>query len=342
MVEDAAGGRPGILLEYVRQRPSALTDPAPQLPVSAVRLAHALHREGHTWVVLPRCARCGRAPAQLRTPRPEGRICYQCAQRGRLQTCVRCGQERPPHVRSAAGPVCSTCHTRPAGLCGQSRPLARRAGPAGPAICGRCDQGSRIRTCSACGRMRPAHLRRADGKAYCRACYPRPQRKCARCGRLRVVNAVWPVGLVCGTCYAYVRRHPATCARCGQAAALVGAVGPEPVCGPCAGWDGPAFTCRSCGAPDMLEHGRCFRCVLGSTLDDLVAGAGPGNEDQLQQLAATLKSAPGPRGTLRWLRSSGGGRILAGLAAGAPALRTACSTRCRPQRRFTSSGTGWW
>jgi hypothetical protein len=158
-------------------------------------------------------------------------------------------------------------------------------------------------------------LRRADGQAYCSACYPRTPQKCARCGRLRAVNAEWPIGAVCGTCYVYVRRHPAACPHCGQMAALVGAIGLEPACGPCAGWDGPALTCRSCGTPDMLEYGRCFRCVLGTTLDDLLAAAGAGNADQLRQLATTLQSAPSPRATLQWLRSSGGGRIVADLAA---------------------------
>jgi hypothetical protein len=65
----------------------------------------------------------------------------------------------------------------------------------------------------------------------------------------------------------------------------------------------------------MLEYSRCFRCVLSSTLEDLLAAAGPGNAGQLRQLATALQSAPSPRGTLRWLRSSGGGRILADLAA---------------------------
>jgi hypothetical protein len=74
------------------------------------------------------------------------------------------------------------------------------------------------------------------------------------------------------------------------------------------------MSCRECGAPDMLEYGRCFRCVLGSTLVDLLAGAAPGNAGQLRQLATALQAAPNHRSTLRWLRDSGGGRIIAGLA----------------------------
>jgi hypothetical protein len=57
LVEQATRRQPGILLAYVRGHPSALTDPAPLLPASAIRLAHFLHREGHAWIALPWCAR---------------------------------------------------------------------------------------------------------------------------------------------------------------------------------------------------------------------------------------------------------------------------------------------
>jgi hypothetical protein len=74
------------------------------------------------------------------------------------------------------------------------------------------------------------------------------------------------------------------------------------------------MSCRECGAPDMLEYGRCFRCVLGSILADLLAGAAPGNAGQLRQRATALQAAPNHGATLRWPRDSGGGRISAGLA----------------------------
>ena len=141
LVEQACGRCPGVLLEYVQTRPAALADPAPLLPLAAVRLAHALHQNGYDGVTLPRCARCGRSPARFPTSRPEGRICARCAGQDRLQACGRCGRKRPAHARSADGPVCGTCYTRPAKLCevcGQLRPLARRASPDGPAICDRC------------------------------------------------------------------------------------------------------------------------------------------------------------------------------------------------------------
>jgi hypothetical protein len=186
LVEQACGRCPGVLLDYVRARPAALADPAPLLPLAAVRLAHALHRDGQAGVALPRCARCGRSPARFPTTRPEGRICASCAEQDRRQACVCCGQKRPAHVRTVDGPVCGSCYTRPSRLCevcGQQRPLARRAGTGSPAVCDRCAGRARTGTCVSCGRLRPILLRRADGQTYCKTCYPRDDRPRARCGR---------------------------------------------------------------------------------------------------------------------------------------------------------------
>jgi hypothetical protein len=317
LVVQATGRMPRRLLEYVSEHPAALTDPAPLLPASAVRLAHALRREGHAWVVLPSCARCGSTPADLRNLRPEGRICYQCNARERSETCVRCGLDRPVHARAAGGPVCATCHERPAlacEVCGRVGRLSRRAGPAGPAACYLCARKERIRTCSACGRQRPASFRQADGREYCHSCYPHPPQACARCGKLRTVTAEWPIGPVCPTCYSWVRRKPLPCPQCGQVVPLVAVIGTEPTCGPCAGWDNSFTTCLECGAQGLLDHGYCFRCILASVLDDLLAGASPANADQLRQLADALLAVPDPYSTVKWLRRTGRG-LIAGLTA---------------------------
>jgi hypothetical protein len=196
------------------------------------------------------------------------------------------------------------------------RPLARRAGPDGPALCAACHHPP-DRVCVSCRRLRPCYRRRADGNTYCRTCYPLSPQDCGRCGRHRFVAAEWPIGHVCGTCYAYVRKHPAPCTGCARPAVLVAAdTQGRPVCGPCAGWDGPTFSCQGCGAPDMLENGRCPRCVLAAVTGDLIAAAAPEVRGQLTQLAGALLAVSRPRSALRWLRTSGGARILADLAAG--------------------------
>jgi hypothetical protein len=71
----------------------------------------------------------------------------------------------PVHIRTNRGAVCSTCHERPAHRCegcGQMRPLARRAGPDGPALCAVCHHLP-DRVCVSCRRLRPCYRRRADG-----------------------------------------------------------------------------------------------------------------------------------------------------------------------------------
>ena len=66
----------------------------------------------------------------------------------------------------------------------------------------------------------------------------------------------------------------------------------------------------------MLEHGRCARCTLTITLEELLGNSAPGAGGQLRQLAEALTASTRPRAALRWLRGHGGGAILAGLAAG--------------------------
>ena len=56
--------------------------------------------------------------------------------------------------------------------------------------------------------------------------------------------------------------------------------------------------------------------MLATVTSDLLAAAAPEVRGQLTQLAAALLAARRPHSALRWLRRSGGGQILASLAAG--------------------------
>ncbi len=165
---------------------------------------------------------------------------------------------------------------------------------------------------------------------------PLSPRDCGHCGRRCVVAAEWPIGPVCGTCYRYIRTHPGLCPGCSQLAALVGTDDDgRPVCGPCASWSGPSFACQSCGAPDMLENGRCTRCVLAAVTSDLLTLAGPQVRGQLTQLTAALLAARRPRSALWWLRTSGGGQILARLAAGQEPISHALLDQLPPSHNCT-------
>ena len=180
-------------------------------------------------MMLPRCARCGKSPARLKTTRArKGGSAPQCAQQERRQACVRCGQDRPVHIRTNDGAVCSTCHERPAheavrgvraeAAAGPPR-RARRPGALRPALppSPRPDLRRHAAGCAL------VTVRRADGNTYCRTCYPLSPQDCGRCGRHRFSGAEWPIGHVCGTCYAYVRKHPAPCTGCARPAVLVAA-----------------------------------------------------------------------------------------------------------------------
>jgi len=55
------------LLEHLRQDPDALSSGSSAAPPSLIRLAHALAAAGTEKVVLPGCAGCGKATADLRS-----------------------------------------------------------------------------------------------------------------------------------------------------------------------------------------------------------------------------------------------------------------------------------
>jgi hypothetical protein len=319
VLERSAGQRPGALLRYVLAHPAALTDPKPDLPAAAVRLAHELNLAGFLGVVLPRCTSCGQPRRSLATaaPRPAGRVCHPCRQRDRQQRCAICGRVRPVHAVNSGGPVCDSCHRRPArrcGVCGQDRPLARRGDENGPPMCRACYRGP-VRRCDGCGRERPCPLRRADGRAYCSACYPVQPRTCGRCGRVRPPVVVWPIGPVCSGCYTQVLDHPHRCGRCGLRMPLVAVEGGQRLCGPCVGFD--LRRARStCGTAGRLEGGRCAGCHLRELVDQMLTAA-PARpvREQLRPLADALAATHRPRAVLRWLRGPGG-RLLGQLAAG--------------------------
>ena len=87
------------------------------------------------------------------------------------------------------------------------------------------------------------------------------------------VNAFWPVGPVCHSCYSAVVRAPAECARCRQPHPLIGRdAGGAGICGTCAG-TAIDFTCRRCGRSGYpCVHGGCAYCVLADKVTELLTG----------------------------------------------------------------------
>ena len=113
---------------------------------------------------------------------------------------------------------------------------------------------------------------------------------CNRCGQHHQTVARWPDGGVCGYCYQQAKRTRGICA-CGHEGVLPGLIDNQPACRRCSGIR-LNVDCRTCGAEDELHSGgRCWTCVLGNVVDDLLTDPATGAiANDLIPLAAALKS----------------------------------------------------
>ncbi len=229
---------------------------------------------------------------------------------------MRCGKLRPANALTDAGPVCRNCYAPPprlCGLCQQIKPISVRKNESQPAICRDCYRGP-IQTCALCGRLRHGFQSRG-GAFYCSSCRPTRTLPCADCGETKPVQANWPVGTLCDTCYHRRKRGPAPCAQCGSLRTLVGRTEDGNICGPCAGAD-IHFACRRCGYPgDIYADGSCARCIARDRVHDLLSDQDGIVRPQLQPLAEQLGAAQKPWSVISWTRRSDAARMLAGLAA---------------------------
>jgi len=265
--------------------------------------------------VMEACAACGRVRLPAIRQEDGAALCVSCWHRPERE-CGTCGEVRPVKATRDGQPVCESCYRQPerlCGRCGRIGPIALRATDSNPDLCQNCYQGVTA-VCSVCGRTRPCTGSRS-GTYTCKSCLRRPRRKCCRCRRLRPVNAEWPIGLVCSTCYEYVRSHPGTCSVCGETQPLIAGDAQAPsACGPCAGLD-VDYNCRRCGKGGRIyADGTCSRCVLGDRLDDLLQQADGTIAPQLGPLRDALASVEHPVTILGWLRKSVSARLVASLA----------------------------
>jgi len=125
---------------------------------------------------------------------------------------------------------------------------------------------------------------------------------CGRCEGHYPAAATWPDGPVCGYCYQAAKRTTGRCA-CGHEGVLPGRLDGQPACRRCSGVR-LNVDCRRCNTEaELYSGGRCWRCVLDSTVDRLLSSP---NTDQvpatLRPLADALKSMPRANSGLTWLR----------------------------------------
>jgi hypothetical protein len=188
--------------------------------------------------------------------------------------CVRCGKRRALEYRSTDGPLCRSCYR------------ARWIG-----------------VCVACGKERRCTPSRAhDGQLLCGSCWPRKRACCARCHRERRILTTWPIGPVCSTCYAWIRRHPATCARCDKERVLIARdKSGAGICPACVGL-ALDYECRECGRSDeLLSDHRCAGCLAAARARTLLSGPDGTVRAELKPLLQTLIQADSPGAVLQWL-----------------------------------------
>ncbi|WP_327398705.1 XRE family transcriptional regulator [Streptomyces sp. NBC_01288] len=255
---------------------------------------------------------------------PDGTyLCQTCAPR-KLRACCRCGRERRIAALTADGPLCGGCYSSPprlCGVCGKVSPIHTRATGTSPDTCYTCAKGHE-ETCSRCGKVgRGQRIDYGRGAFSCDPCAPgevrkREPRPCTLCARTRAVGIFWPMGPVCGPCYAKARSMPALCASCGRQRILIGRTASGDLqCRTCALPDGPPHRCTGCGeSADLLPGRRCPRCTLTARVSDLLSGDAVTIPGSLEPLARVLTGAANPYPVLAWLRRSPAAQLLGRLA----------------------------
>jgi hypothetical protein len=170
------------LAAHLATHPDALTSGDPRCPRVVVRLAHALLAAGHTAVVRPGCAGCGKV-RDLPRSSSAGRLCQMCAVRANLATCARCGREDTRiAARRAEGGICFSCYRRDPDV---------------------------VEQCGRCGRRRMPVTRLDDGTPLCLRCWTPPVHRCDLCGRDAPASINRPGEVVCQDCYRLHRNRTA-------------------------------------------------------------------------------------------------------------------------------------
>jgi hypothetical protein len=232
------------------------------------------------------CAKCGNVRWILKRLEDGGGLCGSCnPYQPPKKTCIACGRERPVHARTPDGPVCGSCHKRPAhtcGVCSKVGKLYRRERDGEPAICPACYQKPKT-VCEGCGKLRHCARNRATGgTSICAVCRTR-KIECARCGRLRPFAANLPLGAVCGGCYSVIRRQITACPRCGRDELMIARdADGTPICGPCAG-RAVDYSCKRCGVVALkgAGGGLCYACAATDRINALLANYASADRDQV-------------------------------------------------------------
>ena len=140
---------------------------------------------------------------------------------------------------------------------------------------------------------------------------------CERCGRLTTrVQANWPEGRVCFTCWFTAIHTHGICPACGIERLLPGppAQNSTPLCADCAGILDD-FHCARCGEENGHHRARiCARCAVRDDLCEIMGGTP--SDPVLLGLVDALCLAKRPESTMIWKRSPKVQALLRGLGDG--------------------------
>lgn len=270
------------LAEEIAANPALLTGAGATGSSRLIALLEAVAGLGARTVVLPPCPVCGRA-RRLPCVLLNQRVCVQCYQRARAETCCRCGALAHVKMRTSGGqPLCV--------LCVYHDPQTHEV-------------------CDGCGRRR-AIERQGGGRRLCSSCNRPPIARCLLCGKIKRCYQVSEGAARCATCS--VRRAP--CCACGQRR-IVRIVGPHgPLCQRCYGKDPVSLrTCVGCGAVRRPYHfGECADCVLRRRLEAFFKPAA----SRFAALRDRLENGADARRTIAWLDHTETAKLLARVVGG--------------------------
>ncbi|MEO3976762.1 hypothetical protein [Streptomyces sp. CAU 1734] len=310
-VENAVAALSGrarrVIHDHLAEHADALVSGSSLAPPAVQRLIRALADAGCPRVQPPQCHRCHRDRPLVRAVE-DGRVCAGCA--GALAyaasagTCAECGRTRPLPAQG----LCSACYAR--GLTHRTPKTA----------------------CAQCGQDRVCRRSRTDGRPLCDTCRPRKPASCSLCRITAQVQARWPLGPVCSTCYARVRANPAPCTACGATRTLTGRIAGAPACGPCSG-AAADYACTRCADPaDSTIGGLCETCAFDTTAADYFTGLPAAAREQLKPLHDRLTGSGHPRAAHSWLKHSASARLLSRAVASGQPLSHATLDQLGPGR----------
>jgi hypothetical protein len=167
-----------------------------------LRFIEELARAGVTGILPPRCPRCDRA-VSLSKLLDGQRVCRNCFAKTRAVPCSCCSAVREPAARDAdGGPLFPNCLVNdPANLedctrCSRRLRVAVRTAH-GP-VCQNC-RTRPLLACSICGREKPCEISRATGQPWCENCQNR-WRRCSACGTMAAAHGGTRGTPLCASC----------------------------------------------------------------------------------------------------------------------------------------------